>query len=116
MEVLVGYVLLVGVVTSVLLIIAGLVWRFVATGSLTVEYTLAGTNLAQLFATELRLALTGDLRPRRLVDLGVAVLLLTPYARVLASVAFFAFGERNAKYTVITAVVLVILTYSLFVH
>jgi uncharacterized membrane protein len=116
MEVLVGYVLLAGVMLSVLLIAAGLAWRLIATGRLTVEYSLSDMNLAQFAATEVRLVTAGELRPRLLINLGIVVLMLTPFARVLASVLFFAFGERNLKYTVITAFVLTVLSYSLFLR
>ena len=116
MEGLIGYVLLSGVALSVLLIAAGLLWRLVATGRLSAEYSLTGMNLAQFAAAEIRLVAAGELRPRLLVNLGIVVLMLTPFARVLASVLFFAFAERNLKYTVITAFVLCVLSYSLFLR
>lgn len=116
MEGLIGYVLLGGMALSVLLIIAGLVWRLIATGHLTVEYSLSGMNLAQFAAAEVRLVTGGELRPRLLINLGMVVLMLTPFARVLASVLFFAFAERNLKYTVITGFVLCVLGYSLFLR
>jgi uncharacterized membrane protein len=40
--------------------------------------------------------------------------MLTPYIRVLASLLYFAFVERNRKYTVFTGFVFAVLTYSLF--
>ena len=49
------------------------------------------------------------------MTLGVAVLILTPYVRVVASFIYFAW-ERNYKYVLITAFVLVILTVSLTLH
>jgi len=48
------------------------------------------------------------------MNVGLAVLMLTPYARVLASVLYFALVERSAKYTIFTGFVLAVLTYSLF--
>jgi uncharacterized membrane protein len=116
MESAIAQVLLGGVVLSVLLITAGLVWRLIASGRLAAEYSLAGMNLAQFVATEARLVASGQLRPRLLVNLGMVVLMLTPFARVLASVLLFAFAERSLKYTVITAFVLAVLTYSLFLR
>ena len=44
------------------------------------------------------------------------MLLLTPYVRVLASMLYFALVERNLKYSVFTAFVLLVLTYSLFLR
>jgi uncharacterized membrane protein len=58
----------------------------------------------------------GHIRPRLLVNFGLAILLLTPYVRVVASFFYFAFIENNAKYAVFTSIVLGVLTYSLFGH
>jgi uncharacterized membrane protein len=49
-----------------------------------------------------------------LMSLGVVILILTPYVRVLMSVLYFAW-EKNAKYILITLFVLVLLTISLAV-
>jgi uncharacterized membrane protein len=48
--------------------------------------------------------------------MGIGVLMLTPFVRVLASVFYFAFVEHNWKYTLFTAFVLSVLTYSLFLR
>jgi uncharacterized membrane protein len=47
--------------------------------------------------------------------LGISILILTPYLRVIMSVFYFVW-ERNVKYTWITLFVLIILTISLIVH
>jgi uncharacterized membrane protein len=116
MESFIGYLLLTGVALSALLIVAGLAWRFATTGRLSADYSLAATNLAELVATEIKLVLAGQWRPRLLINLGILALMLTPFARVLASVAFFAFEERSLKYTLITALVLAVLSYGLFLR
>src|SRR5262249_54262257 len=77
------------------------------------DYTLAGTTVFQFLVDDVHALAAGELRPRLLLNLGIAVLLFTPYLRVFASVVYFAFVERNAKYTVFTAFVLLTLTYSL---
>ncbi len=46
------------------------------------------------------------------MTLGIAILILTPYIRVVMSVLYFAW-ERNIKYTLITLFVLILLTLSL---
>lgn len=114
MEVLIGDILLAGVLISAFLIIAGLLWDWQTTGNLDLNYRLSGTNLLAFVVAAAGQFLSPGERGQALVSLGVGVLLLTPFARVLASVLFFAFGERNWKYTVFTAMVLAILTYSLF--
>jgi uncharacterized membrane protein len=53
--------------------------------------------------------------PIRVITLGIAVLILTPYVRAMLSVIYFAV-KGNGKYLVITLFVFTILTISLFVH
>lgn len=116
MDAVVGYVLLTGVLLSALLVVAGLAWHWINTGQLGVEYSLAKMNLFEFLVAEARNVLSGEVRPRLLISLGISVLLLTPYVRVLTSLAFFATVERNVKYSVFTGFVLAVLTYSLFLR
>ena len=116
MDALVGTMLAAGVITSVALIVAGLLWHRLATGVATFDAPLGGTDALRLLVGDLRLAARNQLSPRLLVSLGVAVLLFTPYLRVLASVVFFAAVERNWQYTVFTSFVLIVLTYSLLMR
>ncbi|MEM0381846.1 MAG: DUF1634 domain-containing protein [Nitrososphaerota archaeon] len=51
----------------------------------------------------------------RLMAVGLVLLMLTPYARVIASFIYFAI-KRDLKYSLITAFVLVVLTVSLLTH
>jgi uncharacterized membrane protein len=116
MDVLIGSVLLTGVMISAALVLAGLAWHWLRTGQLEVHYTLAKMNLFQFAVAELSDLVHGAFRPRLLISLGVVVLLLTPYVRVLASLVFFLFVEHNGKYVLFTAFVLLVLTYSLFLR
>lgn len=116
MDTLVGYILLAGVLLSMALVAAGLVWRWVATGQLGFDYRLAGMNLFELATHDVRLSFQGAVRPRLLVTTGIVVLMLTPFFRVAASVVYFAAVLKNWKYTVFTSIVLVVLTYSLFLR
>jgi uncharacterized membrane protein len=116
MDTVVGYVLLVGVLSSLALLAAGLVWRWSSTGTAQFDYDLAGTTVFQLLAIDVRQVAAGAWRPRLLVNLGLAALLLTPYTRVLASMVYFALVERDRKYVAFTAFVLFTLTYSLFLR
>jgi len=115
MDTIVGTLLLGGVLTSLALIIAGLTWRWLATGhtASVLDETLAGHDVVELVGADLRALGQGAVRPRLLISLGIVALLLTPYLRVLASMLFFAFVEHNWKYTAFTAFVLLVLTYSL---
>jgi uncharacterized membrane protein len=114
METVVGYILLGGVLLSVALIAGGLAWHWVTTGQLQFEYLVGGMDLARFITNDLQQLIVGPIHPRDLINLGIAVLILTPYVRILASVLYFAFVARNWKYTLFTASVLGVLTYSLF--
>jgi len=116
MDVLVGYILLCGVLLSVALIVAGLLWKYIQTGGVRLEYELAGMNLFQFVVSEIRLAALGHFRPRLLVNMGIVVLMLTPFFRVLASVVYFLVVLKNWKYTTFTLFVLLVLTGSLFLR
>jgi uncharacterized membrane protein len=113
MDVVVGYILLAGVLTSLALVAAGIAWHWAREGNPRFDYTLGDTTVFQFLVDDVHALRAGELRPRLLLNLGIAVLLLTPYLRVLASVVYFAVVERNAKYTMFTAFVLATLTYSL---
>jgi uncharacterized protein len=116
MDNLVGFILLVGVLMSAALMVVGLAWHWGATRELGLEYTIAGMNFFEFVLDDLRQVVAGAARPRLLVSLGIAVLMLTPYARVAVSILYFAFGERNWKYTLFTGFVFSVLTYSLFLR
>ena len=116
MESLVGYILLTGVLLSVALLAIGFVWRWVRVGNLRFEHSIVGTNFFEFILSTLRQMASQALRPRLFLNLGIGVLMLTPFVRVLASVFYFAFVEHNWKYTLFTGFVLSVLTYSLFLR
>jgi uncharacterized membrane protein len=116
MEILVGYVLLIGVLLSLALIFAGLVWHVATAHQLGFEFEIAGTNLFRFVLTNLGQLAAYTVSPRLLISLGIIVLLLTPYVRVLTSMIYFAVVAHNWKYTLFTAFVLSILTYGLFLN
>jgi uncharacterized membrane protein len=116
MEILIGYILLVGVLLSVALLAIGFIWRWERSGNLRFQHTIVGMNFFEFVLTSLRQMASHDLRPRVMVNMGIAVLMLTPFVRVLASVFYFALVQRNWKYTLFTGFVLSVLTYSLFLR
>jgi len=115
-DLVIGYVLLGGVLTSMALLATGVAWHDVRTGELGLDYRLGDTTLFGFVVLDVQQLVAGEFRPRLVVNLGIAVLMLTPYARVLASMVYFGTVERNWKYTAITAFVLAVLTYSLFLR
>ena len=116
METLVGYILLIGVLLSAALLATGLLWHWSATGSLRLDYSMAGGSFFQFVLADLQQALMGAFRPRLLVSLGIATLLFTPYLRVAASFLYFALVTHDGKYAVFTGFVWAVLTYSLFLR
>ncbi len=116
MESLVGVILLIGVLLSVVLLVVGFVWRWLRVGSLRFEYSITGMNFFEFILSTLRQMASQAFRPRLFLNMGIAVLMLTPFVRVLSSVFYFAFAEHNWKYTLFTGFVLAVLTYSLFLR
>ena len=117
LEGVISYVLIIGVVTSLLIEIAGVILFYHTYGNLAISHDsrmfLQGENffifLARLFSG------SSMSWPIRVITLGIAVLILTPYVRAMLSVIYFAV-HGNRKYLVITLFVFTILTISLFVH
>ena len=116
MESLVGYILLIGVLLSVALLVVGFVWHWARVGNLRFEHSLAGMNFFEFILSTLQQITSQTLRPRLFLNMGIGILMLTPFVRVLASVFYFAFVEHNWKYTLFTGFVLGVLTYSLFLR
>jgi uncharacterized membrane protein len=116
MESLVGYILLTGVLLSIALLAIGFVWHWGRVGNLRFEHSIVGMNFFEFILSSLRQMTSRAFRPRLFLNMGIAVLMLTPFVRVLASVFYFAFVEHNGKYTLFTGFVLTVLTYSLFLR
>ncbi len=117
LEGLISYVLIAGVVISLLLEAAGLLLFYRSSGSLAISHESRVILRADDFFALLGRLFSGQSAGRslRLMTLGIAVLILTPYARAVLSVIYFA-SVRNFKYLAVTLFVLIILTASLLVH
>jgi|SRR5579859_3386744 len=115
-EILIGRILRSGVVISTVLLIVGLFWHWRATGQVSFDYRIERMDFYEFLFTEARELGKGAFRPRLLVSLGIATLLLTPYLRVFASIVYFGVVDRDLKYTIFTAFVFGVLTYSLLLR
>jgi uncharacterized membrane protein len=115
LERLVGTILLTGILSSLIIILAAVLWQWATTGQTQFEPLAHKTNLLQFFLIDLRQVAAGPRRPKLLLKIGIALIMLTPYTRVLASLLYFAL-KRNWKYTLFTAVVFIVLSYSLFLR
>ena len=113
---LVWSILLGGLILSTTLICIGLAWQWLISGTLGSFLPISAMNLWEYLVIIIRTAMTGGLDSSVVVNAGIAILLLTPFVRVLGSVLFFAYQEGNRKFTVITGFVLVILMIVLFIR
>ncbi len=118
LETWVSYVLISGVLASLLVEAAGIILFYLISHSADISQNksvfVQGRDFFTFLGTLFHQALTG-VTPIRLMALGVALLILTPYARAVMSVIYFC-STRNIKYLVITAFVLAVLTASLIIH
>jgi uncharacterized membrane protein len=115
-ERLIGDLLLMGVVVSAALLVTGVLWNTLMTGHPGLDYTIQGQNLFRFAEMDMSAILTQHLQPKLMLNMGVVVLLFTPFLRVAASVLYFALTEGNWKYSLITASVFAMLAYSLLLH
>jgi uncharacterized membrane protein len=117
-ELAISFLLGAGVVTSLILITVGIFLFYAEFGSLAVSEKKVMFLQEKNFFYFLYDLLRGGSSPEKALwtmTLGIAVLILTPYARVLLSVLYF-FWEKDFKFSLITLFVLVILTLSLAAH
>jgi uncharacterized membrane protein len=111
----ISYLLMSGVVVSLILEVLGIALFYHTSGRLTFSETKAvfihGTNYFTFFLDLFRTGHAGG-KGIYLMTLGIAILVLTPYLRVVMSVVYFAW-DKNIKYVLITLFVLILLTLSL---
>jgi len=114
----ISYLLLAGVVTSLLLEIVGVVILYQSYGHLAISQDTGIFIQGHDFFSFIYQQFQGNhLKESGILFMtaGIIVLILTPYTRVIASVIYFGW-ERNIKYVLITLFVFVIVTLSLVLH
>ncbi len=116
MEIVISYVLITGVVISLILLVAGTAAYAIAHHSLALAYSLPQVNLYAFISLTFVHLFTGVFTAKDVINLGIIALMLTPYVRVLFSAIYFGAIEHNMKYTLFTTFVLTVLTYSLFLR
>ena len=114
----ISYVLIIGVILSLILEVIGLIMYRSSFGNLAysndASMYIHGTNFFAFLVD----VFTGKLAHSnaiRVMIAGIAVLILTPYIRLIASVFYFGW-EKNIKYVLITLFVTVVITLSLVLH
>jgi len=116
LETSISYVLVIGVIVSLVTEIIGIITYYNSQGNLGITFGVASALTSTGFFSYIRMLLqvpfSGQWQPVDTLGLGIVILMLTPYLRVAASVVYFAI-VKNRKYLGLTLLVLVILTASL---
>jgi len=114
----ISYLLITGVIVSLLLEIIGIIILYHSYGHLAISQDAAmfirGHDFFSFIYEQFGgkyVAESGTL----FMTTGIIVLILTPYIRVIVSVIYFGW-EKNIKYVLITLFVLVVVTLSLALH
>ena len=110
----IGSILRAGFLLSALCIGVAVVWQSATSSLRHFVEPIQSTNAADLLHDGLTRIRSVQEWPVGLLCIGITSLLLTPYARVLASCWYFAVIERNKPYACFTGVISLILTYVLF--
>ncbi|GBC70814.1 hypothetical protein HRbin02_00585 [Candidatus Calditenuaceae archaeon HR02] len=114
LESLISLVLATGVVLSLAILAIALAFYLSNTGPeivLSDKYRVISPNFFEYMRNIAKI----DFGASGLMAIGLILLMLTPYARVIASFTYFA-ARRDVKYSLITAFVLLVLTVSLLTH
>ena len=115
MEPLVGAILRVGSFVGSGLVLLGLIWSWRATGHLGLVGPLTAETVLRFLLSGVRHAELLRTTPVGLIRLGLAVLLLVPYVRVIVSAWYFEVVERQRLYALLSALTVLLLTYVLVV-
>ncbi len=99
-----------GTLMSMGLVVAGLVVRWAGKFQTDLGPNLRAKSIPQLILADIHSIGSLDIWPRLLVHLGVSVLLLTPYARVIASMVYFTWVESDRKHALLAAFILAVLS------
>lgn len=118
LETAISYLLIVGVIASLVLELAGIALLYHSYGNLAISQDPSLFIRGRDFFSFIYEQFTGS-HPAGagifLMTAGIIVLILTPYIRLVASVVYFAI-EKNTRYVVITLFVLIVVTLSLALH
>jgi len=118
LETIISYILIIGVVASVVFEVIGIALFYGAYGNLQISQDksvfISGQNFF-VFIIDQFLHLFGSQNALLFITTGLIILILTPYIRAITSALYFAW-EKHYKYVLITLFVLVVLTASLALH
>ena len=113
----ISWILRVGVTVSLVLELAGVLLYTIQTGNQSLDLSAAwqfkGGDFFN-FTSSTVMAIGTAISPLNVMSLGVMILMLTPYVRVVAGVVYYAV-QRDWKYVWITLFVLAVITTGLVV-
>lgn len=116
LEAMISYVLIIGVIASLLLEAVGLFLYYRTFGTVAISYdgrlVLYAHDFFDFLVSLFRGPLGGSESAVKLMALGMAILILTPYVRAVLSVVYFA-SRKNLTYLIVTLFVLIVLTLSM---
>jgi uncharacterized membrane protein len=116
LEAMISYILITGVVASLVLEAAGLFLFYREHATLAISYDrrliLHAHDFFEFLAGLFTSHAAGGDGAYQLMALGMAILILTPYARAVLSVVYFA-SRRDFTYLAVTLFVLIVLTASM---
>ena len=110
MESLISLILRTGMLISLGFIFAGLIIGWADQEHASLGPNLKAKSVPILILVDLQQIGSPGFWPRLFIHLGVSALLLTPYVRVLASMAYFTWVDRSRKQVAFTGFVVAILT------
>lgn len=114
----ISYLLIAGVIVSLVLEIVGIIILYHSSGHLAIsqdkDMFLQGHDFFSFIYQQFQGKHAAG-SAALFMTAGIIVLILTPYIRVIASVIYFGW-EKNIKYILITLFVLVVVTISLALH
>ena len=118
LETAISYLLIIGVATSLILEVVGLTLFYSQYANFNIMQNgiafIHGDNFFSFVATLFQGEYTQN-TAFLFMTIGLVVLILTPYIRVVTSVSYFAW-KKNRKYVLVTLFVLIVLTISLALH
>jgi uncharacterized membrane protein len=118
LETVVSYILIIGVVISVLLEIIGISLFYRTYGNVQISQSktvfISGQNFFAFVLDQIQHLFVSQ-NAITFMTLGLIILILTPYIRAISSVVYFAW-EKNRNYVLITIFVFIVLTASLALH
>ena len=118
LETIISYVLIIGVVISIILEVIGISLYYSSYGNLQISQDksvfINGQNFFAFIIDQTQ-HLFGPQSALLFITLGLIILILTPYVRAITSAIYFA-SEKHYKYFLITLFVIMVLTLSLALH